>query len=266
MEKQIDFRNPGGEVLKGTLHIPGKPGGAGVVVGHCFTCSRNIRLLRDLCARLAESGLLALRFDFSGNGQSQGIFSESTYTKQIDEMAAAVRFLEGEGARRLGLAGHSMGAAIAVLSGDRIDEIGAVCAVAGRSSGLGARHFLSGEQRRELDETGRVTFESRGRSLELTETFFSDAGGYDIAGVIREYEKPLLVVHGEADKIIPVEEAHFAENLNPGSTELFIVPGADHMFLDEGHRRRVADRVSGWFRDRLGRPADRGGGSQRGPE
>lgn len=247
MEEKITFTNKEGEELVGTLHRPDDATRYGVVLGHCFTCSRHTRILQRIGKDLASAGYWALRFDFSGNGQSGGEFSRSTFSKQISEVETAMDLLRKKGVERFGLAGHSMGAAIAILTGEGREEVTGVCAIAGRSRSPSAFKFLSEKQREELERTGKVTFESRGRSLALTDTFFSDADRYDLARTIRQYPKPLLVVHGEADEIIPVSEAHHAQEINPDGVELLIIPDADHMFMNEDHRRKVSERVVGWF-------------------
>jgi putative redox protein len=249
MDEQITFDNHLGEKLAGTLHRPeGGAGGTGVVLGHCFTCSRHTSILRDLAESLSEVGFVALRFDFSGNGQSQGIFSESTYSKQIAEVKAGMDLLREEGVQWIGLAGHSLGAIVSVLTAAEQGGVGAVCAFAGRISGLTPRHFLSSQQIQELDRTGAVHFKSRGRALKLKEEFFSDAGRYELASIVAELQVPLLVVHGDADEIIPVEEAYKARDANPDAVALEILPGADHMFSDRRQRRQVARDAADWFR------------------
>jgi len=258
MDEQIRFENHLGEQLAGTLHRPeGGHDGRGVVLGHCFTCSRHTGILRDLADTLSADGTIVLRFDFSGNGQSQGVFVESTYSKQVSEMKAAITRLGEEGARWIGLAGHSLGAVVSVLTAASSAEAGAVCALAGRISGLTPRHFLSADQIEELDRTGAVHFQSRGRALKLTEAFFADAGRYELPEVLADLKTPLLVVHGDADEIVPVQEAYKARDANPGIVEIDIVPGADHMFSDRKQRRQIARRVAEWF----GRRTERSGGS-----
>lgn len=250
MEEKITFKNRDGETLAGNLHAPEADTRYGVVLGHCFTCSRHTRILQRIAKDLASAGFMAIRFDFSGNGQSEGEFARSTFSKQISEIETAADLLAEKGVEWFGLVGHSMGATIAVLTGAQREDVTGVCTIAGRSESPGALKFLSEKQREELDRTGKVSFESRGRSLALTETFFSDANQYSLAQTIRQYPKPLLVVHGEADEIIPVSEAHHAQELNPDGVELLIIPEADHMFMKEDHRQQVSERVVAWF-DRL---------------
>lgn len=252
MEQSVHFHNLQGEKLVGTLHLPKRPAGFGVVFAHCFTCSRHTRIIRQTCDELASEGFLALRFDFSGNGQSEGEFAESTYSKQIIEMKIASEFIAEKGARRIGLAGHSMGAVIAVLTaatGLDINAPKAVCALAGRLSGLNANRFLNPRQLKKLHETGRVSFASRGRSLELPTTFFADAKQYDLPEIIQSFKIPLMIVHGDADEVIPAQEAYLAEKLNPEMTKLAVIPGADHMFSNDTHRAQTAKLVVQWFKE-----------------
>ena len=192
---------------------------------------------------------MALRFDFSGNGQSEGNFAESTYSKQISEMQTAAALLSQKGAFWIGLAGHSLGAAIALLTAAQEPTVKAVCVLAGRLSGLNAMHFLSQNQRSQLRETGSVLFSSRGRALELSNDFFADAEKYNLPEVARSMQTPLLIVHGENDEIIPIQEAYQAQALNPENIKLAVIPQADHMFSRLEHRQQISKLVVDWFKD-----------------
>ena len=248
MEQLVHFDNQLGEKLIGTLHLPESPTSYGVIFGHCFTCTRHTSIIRHICSELAEENFMALRFDFSGNGQSEGNFAESTYSKQVAEIETAVAYISKKGATWIGLAGHSLGAVIVLLTADRMSTIKAVCTLAGRFSELNATHFLSRKQRKELRNSGRIFFSSRGRSLELSKDFFADAEQYNLPDIISSLQAPLLVVHGDQDEIIPVDEASQAHDLNPEGTRLAVIPGADHMFSLEEHRRQISQLVVEWFK------------------
>jgi putative redox protein len=255
MEQQIQFDNHVGEILAGTLHQPERPPVGAVVAGHCFTCSRHTGVLRRICSDLCDAGFMALRFDFSGNGQSQGQFEQSTWSKQILEMEAAIAQMQEKGATWIGLAGHSLGAAIALLVARRMKTVSALCRVAGRISETRPLHFLTLSQQDDLARTGQVGFTSRGRALTLNREFFDDADRHDLTAATRALTVPMLVVHGDRDEIIPVSEAHLAKAANPGMVELSIVAGGDHMLARPDHQRQVARDVSRWFCRQAGVPA-----------
>lgn len=249
MEQVIHFYNHQHEKLSGTLHLPDKPAGGGVVLGHCFTCSRHTQIIRKICSDLSEADFLALRFDFSGNGQSEGKFEASNYSKQVSEMKIAAGVVADKGARWIGLAGHSMGAVIAILTAAEMKSVKAVCALAGRLSGLNITHFFSKNQLKKLHDSGNVSFSSRGRSLQLSTAFFADAQKYDLPETIKNLQIPMLVVHGDADEIVPVSDAYLAKTFNPEKTELTVVPGADHMFGRDKHRLQTSQLVVNWFKE-----------------
>jgi putative redox protein len=197
---------------------------------------------------LVEEGFKVLRFDFSGNGQSEGNFSESIYSKQVGDIKTAASFMSAQGVSWIGVAGHSMGAMVALLAASEMDSIKAICTLAAKASALQSFHFLSEDQIQALRRTGRVNFISRGRTLEFTEAFFADAAKYDLSSIMTSLPQPLMVVHGDMDEIIPVENAYRLLQYKKVNTELVIIPGADHMFSQDEHRQEVAQRVAQWFK------------------
>ena len=106
----------------------------------------------------------------------------------------------------------------------------------------------------EREDTGRVSFNSRGRSLQLSTKFFADAKQYDLPETVKLLEIPLMVVHGDADEVIPVQDAYLVKTLNPEYTELIVIPGADHMFSAEMHRTQTSKLVVKWFKELLHEP------------
>jgi len=251
VEQQVRFINLYGENLAGTLHLPDEPAQNGVVLGHCFTCTRHTTILRRLAQDLAGAGFIALRFDFSGNGQSEGEFTQSTYSKQITEMQTATDLVVSNGAEWIGMAGHSMGGLISFLAAAQTTAVNAVCAIGSRLSGMRATYFLSGTQRDILENTGEVTFTSRGRFLTLTNDFFAEADRLNPSDLLKSFPKPLMMVHGDQDEIVPVQEAYKAQALSDNGMELVVVEGADHMFSREDHRDRVSALVVDWFKKQI---------------
>ncbi|MBW2641457.1 MAG: prolyl oligopeptidase family serine peptidase [Deltaproteobacteria bacterium] len=78
--------------------------------------------------------------------------------------------------------------------------------------------------------------------------FFADAGQYNLPETIASLKAPLLIVHGDRDEIVPVQEAYLAQKLNHEHTKLAIFPGADHMFSHKEHRQQVSELVVEWFK------------------
>jgi len=247
MEESLTLKNHLGENLSASLHTPDQVNSFGIVWGHCFTCSRHSLILRRVCQYLEQNGFMVLRFDFSGNGQSQGAFHTSTYSKQLKEIKVACDFLEGKGIKHIGLGGHSLGGIIALLAAPHISNLFAVCALASRATTTTPRFFLNQGEQAILAKEKAVQFTSRGRSLVLTESFFQDASKYNLEEAVTSIKKPIMVVHGDRDEIIPVSDAQKIQRYNPNHVDLFILEGGDHMFSHEEQRQEVAETTAKWF-------------------
>lgn len=51
-----------------------------IVLSHCFTCSRSPRATRRFADALEQHGYAVLRYDFTGLGDTEGDFAETTVT------------------------------------------------------------------------------------------------------------------------------------------------------------------------------------------
>ena len=84
-----------------------------VIIGHGVTGNKDRPLVVAFGEGLATSGISVLRFSFSGNGDSEGRFVDSTITKELSDLNAVIDAVEAEG-KRVIYAGHSMGGAVGV--------------------------------------------------------------------------------------------------------------------------------------------------------
>lgn len=184
-----------------------------------------------LAARVAGNGFAALLFDFT---------PLSLLSVQVDELRAVVDYCRGVVSSRVVLFGRSMGgsAALAVTAAD--ENIGGLCLWSAPhdlhetfslSLGDGYNQLLSGEPVSVADEFGHVR---------LTPDFLRDFDRFDLlacAGLVSG--RPLLVVHGQNDEIVPLRQAAeiFAQAGEP--KKMTVVPGADHRFLS-GHEQASA--------------------------
>lgn len=245
--QSVRFANHMNEKLSGTLHRPPVPSGFGFILGHCFTCSRHTRILIDLGNALTDLGFCVLRFDFSGNGQSEGRFEDSTYTKQIDEMISAVAYMKKNEADHVMIGGHSMGGMVSLFSAARQKDIAGVVSLAVGSAPLHPDRLLTGIQKAQLVTSGNVSFSSRGRNLVLTRNFFDDAVQYDVQEMIAQIKCPVLIVSAENDMIVDPVTAKSVLSSENQNVDVIEIKGADHMFSSARHRNIVISHVIQWI-------------------
>ena len=89
---------------------------------------------------------------------------------------------------------------------------------------------------------------SDGRKLKLNYSFYEDFknnDGYKAAPKIRV---PTLIVHGDADKAVPVSQSIKTSKLIP-HCKLVLINGADHRYTDEKHLEQLLKTVSEFIID-----------------
>ncbi|GIL69132.1 hypothetical protein Vretimale_17211 [Volvox reticuliferus] len=64
-----------------------------VILCHGYATSKDGFLFPQLAVELASRGRSSLRFDFAGNGESEGAFSFGNYFREVGDLRAAVMFV-----------------------------------------------------------------------------------------------------------------------------------------------------------------------------
>jgi pimeloyl-ACP methyl ester carboxylesterase len=237
-----ELRNRHGERLEFAFH-EAAPAAAGAGVGgprsiavlaHGVTSNMDRPYLVLLADALARAGIAALRFSFAGNGGSEGRFEEATLTKEVDDAASVVDLVSAAGFTRIAFAGHSMGGAVGLLLAVRDERVKALVSLAGmfHVARFFERHF------------GRLRFGEA--MLGKTNCPWSRALAEDAARIGSLHEAaarvrvPWLLVHGDADEMVPLEDAKDARDVNlakhakypkhPNAIELVELVGVDHRF------------------------------------
>ena len=248
MEEEVKFSNKHNEQLSGYVHRPKEQGEHGIVLAHCFTCSKHQRVLRKTCDKLAAEGFLVLRFDFSGNGESEGKFEESTYSKQIEDLECAMNFMAKQGVNCIGLLGLSMGATVSVLYSAQDERISSICVLSAPADTKTLKNLFSAEDRKTIETSGKKAVNLFGRSLLITKAFLADTEKHDVDQAVKSLKRPICIVHGDNDTIVAVDNAKHLYELANDPKELHLIKGADHLFSDDKELQEVDDIVVNWFK------------------
>ncbi len=121
MEEHFYFKNSSGKELFGVMHFPEKPGSKGVLICHpLFEEKLHVhRVLVDFSRLLSSSGFSVMRFDYYGDGDSQGEFEEATLETRLNDISSALNFFrEKTSVDRLALLGVRFGATLVSLSAE----------------------------------------------------------------------------------------------------------------------------------------------------
>ncbi len=204
-----------------------------------------------LARRFAQHGSAACYFNFRGTGLSGGDFSLAGWVSDLETVLDAARVpydaFAGCDPARTGLMGFSGGGAVSII-----------CAARGRElAGLAALSSPS-DFSRMLSREAMGGFIAHARAIGIIrdpayppseEDYYEEMLACAPVDVVdRLTPTPLLIVHGDRDDTVPVQEAYRLYEAAAEPKELFIVEGGGHKLrLDAG----AMDKAVTWLLERL---------------
>ena len=198
---------------------------------------------------LVKAGIAVLKFNFSFNGGtvSQPIdfpdleaFGNNNYSKELDDLETIMNFVfsnsrfEQVNPNQITVMGHSRGGGIAALYAASDPRINQLITLAGVSD-FESRFNIGSEEFQEWKKNG-VKYVLNGRTkqnmphyYQFYEDFENNSERLNIEKAVRSLDKPHLIIHGDADTSVSVDEAYNMKAWNPDA-QLEIISGADHVF------------------------------------
>lgn len=217
--------------------------------------------LLGISSALWRAGFNVLLFDYRGHGEQVSVAPSAPVTlgyRELEDARAALRFLRSRfPTSPLGTIGFSMGAAVALMLAARESDVRAVIADSPFST---QRDIVRYRLRR---ASGRISSEWAqpigDALLSLADTRLRRRLGFRFADVspledVPRLTQPLLLVHGEDDREVPVEHSHqiaAAARQHNVPLDTWFVPVAAHCeayFLD---RPAYCARAAAFFRAAL---------------
>ncbi len=243
----IRFTFPGhaGHDLAARLDMPSGPHLATAIFAHCFTCGKDILAARRIAARLAGMGIAVLRFDFTGLGHSKGEFSNTDFTSNANDIAAAATALEARGMAPSMLIGHSLGGSAVLKAAPNIPGILATVTIgAPFDPGHVAEQFGTAVTKIMTDGVAEVSL--AGRPFKIGRQFIEDVQDSALTDAIAAFKGALLVLHGPRDATVSIDNASqiFMAAKHPKS--FVTLDGADHLLSSAADAEYAADVIATW--------------------
>ena len=192
----------------------------------------------ELADRIAnEMGWLVLTINFRGCGQAEGDFSLGGW---LDDISAAVEHVEQLGVSGVWLAGYGTGGSLCICEAARNPQIRGVAAMAAQAD---FDDWYRNPRRLLLHakQVGVVRHDKFPPSFDKWSAEFRDISPVKAAASIPP--RPLLLLHGEADDLVPSMDARIIADAH-GSAELRIIGGGGH---EMRHDPRAIAVLLGWL-------------------
>ena len=218
------------------------------IVLHGFGSTKDKPHTVAVCRTLREEGFATLRSDLYGHGESGGEFRNHTLYKWISNTLAMIDYARSlDFVTEIYLSGHSQGGLAAALAGGMAPDL-----VKGLI--LRAPAFMIPRCAREGSMLG-FTFDPMHipDEIEVTDGLALDGNYLRVAQTIRaedavsRFPGPVLLIHGEADDVVPPEDSREAAR-RYRNCRLVLIPGETHHFDRSPEQTEAAIRA--WLSER----------------
>ncbi len=194
-----------------------------------------------------DNGFCSVMFNFSHNGVGDSLtefeeldkFAQNTFSLELSELQDVIdAYLQGSFGltenKKIGLLGHSRGAAIAILTAAKSKFVSAVASW----SGVSTFDRYSGKQKKMWRQKGfiEVLNTRTKQKMRLNVSLLDDleankSDSLNIEKAVRELKKPLLIAHGDQDLAVKIQEAEkLYECSDKSMTEIIKIYGVGHTF------------------------------------
>ncbi|TSC56868.1 MAG: hypothetical protein Greene071421_378 [Parcubacteria group bacterium Greene0714_21] len=242
-----------GQRIFGILHLPEKRKGKAPLVVLCHGWTGNHlgtwnAFFTNAANDLAKKGYAVFRFDFRGNGNSDGVFEQQTITSMLSDLETVVGVLAKRKEvddNRIALIGHSQGAYIALFYATKDNRVKTLISWMGRFSDY--KDFASKTWLEEAERKGFLHF-GEGYTIQY-DTYIKDSMKYNSRKALRKLKIPLGLLYGEADDTVPISEGEKARKETGGKAEIKILKELSHEFTGKpGIQKQTIAITEHWLK------------------
>ncbi|WP_299365872.1 alpha/beta fold hydrolase [Winogradskyella sp.] len=236
-------------ILIDTFYAENTPRQSIIIFCHGYKGFKDWGAWNIMAKSIANTGFCFIKFNFSHNGGTMEnpidfpdleAFGNNNYTKELDDLADVIDWTQetfknhpSVNPNQITLVGHSRGGGIAILKASEDSRIkslitlASVCDFGKRTATIGdleewkkdgVKYVLNGRTKQQMPHY-----------YQFYEDFKANEERLHIASAEKRLKIPHLIIHGDHDTSVKIDEAYALHQWNPDS-QLEIIEGADHVF------------------------------------
>lgn len=213
---------------------------------HGFGGSKDTEILTTLAEEMSIFGSSMVCFDFPAHGDSPMESDALTLDNCIETLIYTAQWAHNRYPDvDFCIFASGFGAYVTLIAIDQLEEVVGKVKLVLHTPNLRMSETILGMVRmteQQLLEAGRATLNA-GRKFEISFDFYKQVRNYTALTI---YDAPMLLLHGEKDEILPLEDMINFRRINEGC-KLVVIPGADHQFRTPGAWDMVIDLTRDWF-------------------
>ena len=225
-----------------------------VILMHGIFSSKNFTPMPTIARSLAKEGIASIRFNFGGHWTSEGKMQLMTIENEIADAIAMWHYASSlPYVTRIGLLGHSQGGVVASMTAGRISTMSTTTkplyalvliapATVLKNACQNGKLFDA-----RFDPVNPPEYVKCFGMMKLGREYLLTTQQLDIYGTASAYHGPVLILHGENDRLVPLWCSQQYLTTYPTTTsQLTIIEGENHRI--SRRTRQVATLVTQFFK------------------
>lgn len=243
--KKITFEGAQGDQLVGYLDLPDDETQTLALFAHCFTCSKNLKPVKNISRTLVDKSIGVFRFDFTGLGESEGDFADTNFSSNVEDLVAAANHLSEEYQPPEILIGHSLGGAAVLQAASQIPDSKAVATIGAPCNPVHVKKNF-GADLKEIETKGEATVTLAGRDFKIKKQFLDDLDAANMDPTIRNLDRALMIFHSPVDRTVDIDNAAHIYKLAKHPKSFVSLDDADHLLMKEEDSIYVGEVLASW--------------------
>jgi len=195
---------------------------------------------------LAQRGYAVLRFDFTGLGASEGVFSQTNFSTNVTDVMSAIEHLRQNYEAPALLMGHSLGGTAILEAAMQTPEVKAVVTVASPSQPDHVLHHFGGALTR-LEQGHSGSIDVAGQHYDIEPQFIEDLRKYNMEQRLTKLKIPALIFNITNDALVNESNAEELNAWIQGKTKIITIENSNHLLSNKQDTEFVADEIVKWF-------------------
>ena len=243
--EKVKFTNTAGHELAARIELPEGNPKAYALFAHCFTCNKNLSAVKNIGRALTSKGIAVLRFDFTGLGESEGDFSNTNFSSNVEDLISASQFLQKNYEAPSILIGHSLGGAAVIFAASKLPTVKAIATIGAPSNPKHVSHLFK-HGIKEINERGEATLQIGGREFKIKKHFLDDIDEKNMTPAVQKMKNSLLVMHSPQDTTVGVENAAHIYQAARHPKSFISLDDADHLLTKKEDSIYTGEIIAAW--------------------
>lgn len=246
INKHLEIKNKYNKKLSAIIELPYDDLKDIIVISHCFTCSKIYKLYNNISKTLVDKNYGVVRYDVMGLGDSEGDFSETSFTTNVDDLISVYNYISNNYKAPNFLFGHSLGSLVSIKAASILGSVVGVSTI-GSPLNFNNLIMLFSQYEEELREYDKIKINLSGRNIELGLNFLEDLKKNDSGEIIESLDKPILIFHSNTDRIVPYSDGLSLFNIIKSDKSFITLKNTDHLASKVEDSDYIGEILGAWL-------------------